>query len=524
MTNGIAQGPRTEGHGAKGRDRRRGLNGVGFARPLDKVRFRDVAVAVVIALTIWGCGYIGPQGRIEPGRLDRHKTDFTVYTEAASAIFDGRDPYRVTSPRGWYYLYPPLLALSVAPLVIFDPESQVLAWYALSAALAFGCFAEARRLWRLLRDEGSHPTCPAPPRRVGTWAFLAVLLPTLDCLQRGQVGIMLLYFLMLGFRLVVQSRSGTGWLVGGLVLALPAALKLIPALPVGFLLGQLWIAAVRSGRRPEGAFRAGAVTTGVLLGAFLFLFAIPAAVVGWRKNLDYLHTWTVEVVANNQVGRRSNFDLHSPRNQSLDNAVHQWTDPGRSALGRLLPPEADRWARPAVLAMRGLVLTLLVALGLASGGRGRPLDLALGFSLACAATLLISPIAWGHYFMIELPALVVLPLWLVGSGHPRAARLLNAVPVLLAWAHYLLLRHVGPLGLLGLGSTAWFLAACALIALSWNASNTNGPARARPKRISHGRRRREREPRSVFSRSLLDPRGGFVTVQSPWTFRSKVFP
>jgi hypothetical protein len=499
MTNGIAQGPRTEGPEAKGRDRRWGLSGVGLPRSLDEVRFRDVIVAVMVALTIWGYTDIGPHGRIEPGRLDRHKTDFTVYTEAASAIFDGRDPYRVTNPRGWYYLYPPLFALSVAPLVIFDTESQVLAWYALSVALAFGCFAEARRLWRLLRAEGPSPTRSAHPRWVGTSAFLAVVLPTLDCLQRGQVGVMLLYFLMLGFRLVVQLRAWTGWLVGGLVLALPAALKLIPILPVGFLLGQLWIVAVRSGPRREGAVRAGAVTTGVLLGVLLSLFAIPAAVVGWRKNLDYLHTWTVQVAANKQVGWRSNFDIHSPRNQSLANAVHQWTDPKRSALGRPLPPEAELWARLAVLATRGLVLTLLAALGLASGGRGRSLDLALGFSLACAATLLISPIAWGHYFMIELPALVVLPLWLGGNGCPLAARLLVAVPALLAWTHYLLLKHVGTLGLLGLGSTAWFLAACASIALSGNTSNTIGPARTRPKRSPHRRRRRESDPKSVFS-------------------------
>ena len=46
----------------------------------------------------------------------QHKTDFTVYTEAGAAFFDGRPPYEVSNPRGWIYLYPPLFAMLVAPL------------------------------------------------------------------------------------------------------------------------------------------------------------------------------------------------------------------------------------------------------------------------------------------------------------------------------------------------------------------------------------------------------------------------
>ena len=38
----------------------------------------------------------------------------------------------------------------VAPLSLFDTESQVLFWYAVNVAFTFGCFGEARRLWRLV--------------------------------------------------------------------------------------------------------------------------------------------------------------------------------------------------------------------------------------------------------------------------------------------------------------------------------------------------------------------------------------
>ena len=67
-----------------------------------------LGVVAVVALTIWGYVSIGPNGRLVPGKIDQHRTDFTVFTEAGAAFFDGRNPYRVTNPRGWYYLYPPL--------------------------------------------------------------------------------------------------------------------------------------------------------------------------------------------------------------------------------------------------------------------------------------------------------------------------------------------------------------------------------------------------------------------------------
>ena len=109
-----------------------------------------LGTCIAVAATINGYVVIAPRGRIEPGRVEMHKTDFTVFTEAGAAFFDGRDPYRVTNPRGWHYLYPPLFALLVSPLTVFDTASQVAIWYALNMVLSFGCFFEARRLWRLL--------------------------------------------------------------------------------------------------------------------------------------------------------------------------------------------------------------------------------------------------------------------------------------------------------------------------------------------------------------------------------------
>ena len=164
---------------------------------------------VVVILTIWGYTSIGPNGPLEAGRTEQHKTDFTVFTEAGAAFFDGRNPYCVANPRGWHYLYPPLFALLVAPLSVFDTESQVVIWYVANVALAFGCFGEARKLWRLVSQVESDRAL-----WVAGCAFLAAFLPVLDCMQSGQLGIAILYMLMLGFRLALRDQSrGAGFSV-----------------------------------------------------------------------------------------------------------------------------------------------------------------------------------------------------------------------------------------------------------------------------------------------------------------------
>src|SRR5262245_59359793 len=120
MGGGAVPGPRSSGLDTAGAGTPWEYRGLGLPRSLAEVRFRDVAVVLIVALTVWGYVDIGPRGRIEPGRPDRHRTDFTVFTEAGAALFDGRNLYNVTNPRGWYYLYPPLFAILVAPLAAFD--------------------------------------------------------------------------------------------------------------------------------------------------------------------------------------------------------------------------------------------------------------------------------------------------------------------------------------------------------------------------------------------------------------------
>jgi hypothetical protein len=442
-----------------------------------EVRAWWVVAALAFALTIFGRVGVAPNGRIEQAHIEWHKTDFTVYTEAGAAFFDGRDPYRVTNPRGWYYLYPSLFALLAAPLSVLDGEAQVLAWYVISVILGFGCFVEARRICRGLAA-GCFPG--APRRWVIICAQLAMILPTLDCLQRGQMGVALLYPLLLGYRLASQGRSARSWFVGGVVIALPAAVKLVPLLPVGFLLLQLAAGAIGPRRGRPATIRATAVATGVLVGGLLYILVIPSACIGWRQNLDHLHTWVVRVAMNEKVGRAAKFDIHALRNQSLPNAVHLLTrslkgEPTWDWSSNIQRECTDPAAARVVLVVRGLMIASLLGLGLFSGLRGDGLTRATAFGLACCATLPLSPLTWGHYYMIELLAILCAPLWLARRGCLRTARVVAAVPPLLIWPQYLAIDAAGSIGLLGLGTTAWFLAVCGLMAVLSLRARPAGP-------------------------------------------------
>lgn len=457
------------------------------SRPTAAFQPRDVALVLSLLAAAWCYLDVAPRGRVVPGQVERHSTDFTVYTTAGAAFFDGREPYGVTNPRGWSYLYPPLFALTVAPLAGLDTVSQVVAWFALSLLGCFGVYAESVRLWRLMasRGEGS--------RGLGRWvavcAVLTALVPTLECLQRGQVGVVVLYALLLGLRLVLEGRRGRAWFLGGVVLTWPVAVKLIPVLPVGFLVWQRGaLAWLVPGRSPRDAGRASILGLGVLTGVAGFLLLVPAACLGWDANLRHLATWTRKVVTNPDAGDEAKFHIDSTSNQSLTNAAHRLAtalrgpdlDAREAAMLRAARNEGEaRWLRDRVFAerrkadatTRRLVLAAqavmagLLLVVATSPRRDDPSGQVAGFGLACVGMLLLSPVAWSHYFMNLIPAVLAVPLWLDLRGHPLCARLSAAAPAALVLAHYLAKPLVGPLGLLGLGTSAWFLvSAAALVA------------------------------------------------------------
>src|SRR5205085_909773 len=129
-------------------------------------------------------------------------------------------------------------ALLISPLSSLSGPWQASAWFAVSALMCFGIYFECRRLlFHACYDQDAPAEAGTPaPDWIMIAAAVTAVLPALNCLQRGQMGVALLYPLLLGFRLVVTGRTKFAWLLGGAVLALPIALKLTPLLPAACVL------------------------------------------------------------------------------------------------------------------------------------------------------------------------------------------------------------------------------------------------------------------------------------------------
>lgn len=447
---------------------------------------RWMAVAALLCLAVWGLTDVRWRGQFRADAPELHRTDFTVYTNAADVLLSGGDPYAVPGPRGWYYLYPPLFALLVSPLRHFDTQWQVVIWFAINVALAYGCLAEGRRLGvRLWKNcSGLGRVAEQPPAWVGIVAFLAVLLPLLDCLQRGQVGALILLALMVGLRLTLTTGNALQVGVGGALLALPVAIKVTPALPV-LLYTVLLIAG-----RPR--WQSAAALGGLFAGSTLFWFGIPGAVLGWNENLRLLARWRDTVAESETLVADRGINPLALSNQSLEVALfrvgeiaqHGFPPPLRAEQARpagvrltpFPPRSAADWRAPISTVRIGLLVLLLAAavcLGRAANFSG----LAAAFGLGCAASLLISPISWGHHFVLLFPAGLLVPAWWLLRGRRRLAKLCSATLAALVLVHYIWMPLAGPWSVLGLGLTAWFVIVC--VALVWAARRRHSTSTTR---------------------------------------------
>jgi hypothetical protein len=454
-------------------------------------------VVIFILTCIWGWFDVRRRGAIDTSDPTKHKTDLTVYTEAGAAFFDGREPYQVSNIRGWTYLYPPLFAMLMAPLHALPSQGQVMVWFALSSLICWGCYRECRELIRHVTDgdDAAGRSWSAWFPWLGIASFCAAVLPTMNCLQRGQVGVLKFYLLLLGVRLILSGGTTITRFLGGVVLALPVVLKVVPALPVGFFMLVLFAAWLgktffrktgenqrdllgsdQSRSAPGKLFFTSAA--GLAVGLLLFFFVVPSAMVGWGKNWQNLRTWSQFVLTKADDGGEDprSGNSRSGRNQSLHNAVYRF--------GNFLDHQfaggpddrlADNFERPhlmmdsasvekTLLAARLAVLAALILLGFRLGMRGDRLSLAVAFSLSCTAMLVVSPVSRGHYFMLVCPTAIFVPWWLDVRGRFRAAVVLAVTPVLLVDVHYALMPYATRVGLLGLGVSVWLLTAMAMIA------------------------------------------------------------
>ncbi len=309
-------------------------------------------------------------------------------------------------------------------------------------------------------------------------AAATLALPALNCLQRGQVGILIVYLVLLGLRFTLENRSWWGAAAGGAALAAAVAIKLTPALPAILLVEMFFITAWANRWAAEPSRRFAGSFAGLAVGLLMFFFILPGLAIGNSDNIRHLRTWIDRVVVHHDMGEENNAGFYSVRDQSLTNAVERLGNWIASALsgakdGSSLPNGskhvgAAAATTPAVecslAATRGALL-LLLAIGAWRAARyGDRLDIAAILGLAATATLLLSPLSWAHHYLIWLPGLLVVPAWLWRSGRGRLAKVSAIAPCVFMVAHYALLDWAGRAGLLGLGTTAWFLTAAQIAA------------------------------------------------------------
>ena len=433
-----------------------------------------VWLLVALGLLIWGWFDVRNRAHLNPDMPDSHRTDFSVYTCSAKALRAGDDIYNAPSPRGWYFLYPPAFLLVVLPVADLAYEDQAFVWYLFSLLLLLATAYEGRRIARWDHQEtGTMPT--------GTLQFLciaaalAILLPTLNCLQRGQVGAFLLYFLVLGLRVFLERSGVVSSFAAGIIVMLPAAVKIPLLLPSALLSMSLCLHAFRT-KEPRSAL---GFVGGAVAGVVLWLFLVPSMYTGWDVNLAYLNSWVRETLVNQKVGIGKGFEHYTMRNQSLTNGIDRFAnfvdhvafqgpedEPSDFALFADRPMAMKSPViRAIALAWRSILALALLWVVWKVGQDDDRLGMAAVFGLGCVGSLVLSPIAWGHHFMALLPAGLLVPFWLWSRGYQRGAVGFACALAGLPLLHYCAFPWAPRMGILGIGMSVWLTLTCAAFAL-----------------------------------------------------------
>ncbi len=380
-----------------------------------------VAEVVVIALSRFTAS--APNG----GDLCRDFID-------AQRLLHGQDPYAPFASCGdlHHSPHPPLALLLVVPLAWLPISAAAFVWDLLMLAALGGA------LW--LAWDALHPQIDARWLAVGL-GTLVVWSPLLDTWLEAQIGPLVLLLLVLAWR---ARRRGQGdW--AGAWLALATLIRVYPVLLFVYpLLRREWRVA-----------RGGVITGGVLTLLTLPLFGVPS----------YLRYLFIEApgASAEWVNDAHNVSWRGWLGTAFvgSNTIH----PALAAASLVGP----LFALGAVAMLAALVWR---------GWQGRSLPLGdarddATWLLAIPAMLLVSPLAWPHYFtVLVLPWLVVLvgaararqmtpAAWLVvvaiGLTELNAVglRLLLPLPRLLAWPAGIFVFALPFYALLLTGAALW---------------------------------------------------------------------
>ena len=289
--------------------------------------------------------------------LFRHFFDVGVYYGAVGDwVHHGGRIYDYLSPGTQYgFTYPPFAAVTMLPMALLPWPAAV----AISIALSLGASA-------LLLHWLAGPAV-LRERWCRWFAFavigclFALLEPVNDTFSFGQVNLVLVALVFADARLLATGHGK----YAGIGIGLAAAVKLTPALYIGYLL-------VTGRRRQAG------LATAMAAGATLL-----AALIDPGASRTF---WTTALWDTGRVG-----SLSYVSNQSLQGVL--------SRLG----PYGD--SRALWLGCAGAVLAVWAYRCRAAARAG---DNLTGFALTGLAACLVSPVTWVHHLVWALPALLLL--------------------------------------------------------------------------------------------------------------------
>jgi alpha-1,2-mannosyltransferase len=307
--------------------------------------------------------------------------DFGVFLEAGERFLAGAPLYEGSSP-GSGVIGPPFHALVFAPVAALAhtsvPASRLL-WYAINlAALVLGV-----RWWAAaLLPPGSHRALWRQPAVV--WALVAIVLPAQTNFEHQNMNALLLAVTG-GAAAALARRDAAG---AGALLGAAAALKAFPALLVLYL-----------AMRRQWRTSAIAATTAAALTLVASVRYGTAAL--WRVPAEWI-----------AINGDGGWPLRE-QNQSLFAMLARVSAPHAAALTGA--------ASACAIVLLGMLAWRQVRAARAHLREGT--GLAGEIAIVLVAAVLLSPIAWDHYFVLCLPAILVL-----ASSDAPASR--HAVPII----------------------------------------------------------------------------------------------
>jgi hypothetical protein len=329
--------------------------------------FSPLKLLLLLSVLVGGI-YFAQRSGTNPAE---YKNDFNVYYFAAQEVVAGRTPYEKSLGDWTPYLYTPLLAELLVPLVLLPMPVAAYLWFLINALALVVALRMSLRL--LFLDEveagdrdaeryliGGKFILKARPKTVVAVITLLVLLRfVLDNFDYGQVNLIVTALALAHIYFWFEGKK----FLSALVLALAVAIKITPLVILIFHVAKL---------RLKYAIACLALSAAVITASFLPFGAQSG------KAFDEFFFRTV---ANGQ-----GFNLAYHGNQSMQGAVHRIT--GYSEV-----------RNPSLLHIKVIAIAFLLLAFIAAVVRQNELVASLPFYCLC---VLLSPLSWKQHFVILL--------------------------------------------------------------------------------------------------------------------------